>query len=171
MASLVAQMVKNLPAIHPWVGRSPGEGNGYPLQCTCLENSTEETDIVHQVTKSQKGLSDLTLSLSYIWISYAFIYTHHIYTHTCSFSFCSDLLIISVSLENGFYMNQTHSWNLQWQIPFYHWGFRSRCRAPYHLHIHISDLSRHPDSSSDHMDFHSRPWETRNPAITESRSN
>ena len=23
----------------PGLGRSPGEGNGYPLQCSCLENS------------------------------------------------------------------------------------------------------------------------------------
>ena len=36
-ASLVAQLVKNLPAMReiwfdPWVGKIPGEGNGYPLQ-------------------------------------------------------------------------------------------------------------------------------------------
>ena len=44
-ASLVAQMVKkNLPANAgdpgsiPGSGRFPGEGNGYPLQCSCLEN-------------------------------------------------------------------------------------------------------------------------------------
>ena len=46
--SLVAQMVKNLPAragdvrdagSFPGLGRSPGEGNGYPLQYSCLENS------------------------------------------------------------------------------------------------------------------------------------
>ena len=44
IASLVAQMVKNLPAsaggtslISEW-GRSPGEGNGNPLQHSCLEN-------------------------------------------------------------------------------------------------------------------------------------
>ena len=30
-------MVKSLPAI-PGLGRSPGEGNGYPLQYSCLEN-------------------------------------------------------------------------------------------------------------------------------------
>ena len=54
------------PGSIPGLGRSPGEGNGYPFQCSCLENSIEETDIVHQVTKSQKWLSDLTLSLSYI---------------------------------------------------------------------------------------------------------
>ena len=41
-------MVKNLPAMQetqvliPGWGRSPGEGNGNPLQYSCLENSTEE---------------------------------------------------------------------------------------------------------------------------------
>ena len=44
-ASLVAQMVKHLPAIQEtWVQSlgqedSPGEGNGDPLQYSCLENS------------------------------------------------------------------------------------------------------------------------------------
>ena len=43
-ASLVAQMVKHLPAIQEtWVQSlgqedSPGEGNGDPLQYSCLEN-------------------------------------------------------------------------------------------------------------------------------------
>ena len=39
----LAQMVRNLPAMQEtWVqsllGRSPGEGNGNPFQCSCLEN-------------------------------------------------------------------------------------------------------------------------------------
>ena len=44
--SLMTQMVKNLvynavaPGLIPGLGRSPGEGNGYPLQYPCLENST-----------------------------------------------------------------------------------------------------------------------------------
>ena len=43
-ASLLAQMVKNLPAMQeilsliPGSGRFPGEGNGNPLQYSCLEN-------------------------------------------------------------------------------------------------------------------------------------
>ena len=43
-ASLVVQMVKNLPAYAgdlgsiPGSGRSPREGNGNPLQYSCLEN-------------------------------------------------------------------------------------------------------------------------------------
>ena len=42
-ASLVAQLVKNLCSagdlgLIPGLGRSPGEGNGDPLQYPCLEN-------------------------------------------------------------------------------------------------------------------------------------
>ena len=40
----------------PGLGRSPGEGKGYPLQCSGLENSME--CIVHGVAKSQTRLSD-----------------------------------------------------------------------------------------------------------------
>ena len=42
--SLVAQMVKHLPTMWvdlgsiPGTGRSPGEGNGNPLQYSCVEN-------------------------------------------------------------------------------------------------------------------------------------
>ena len=37
----MAQLVKNLPAMQEtWVRRSPGEGKGYPLQYSGLENST-----------------------------------------------------------------------------------------------------------------------------------
>ena len=39
----------------PWVGRSPGEGTGYPLQYSGLENSMYT---VHGVAKSQTGVSD-----------------------------------------------------------------------------------------------------------------
>ena len=53
-------MVKNLPASVrdpgsiPGSGRSPGEGNGNPLQYSCLENSMEGEAwwaTVHGVTK------------------------------------------------------------------------------------------------------------------------
>ena len=45
----------------PVLRRSPGEGNGNPLQYFCLENSMEEgasRATVHRVTKSQTQLSD-----------------------------------------------------------------------------------------------------------------
>ena len=40
----------------PGSGRSSGEGNGYSIQCSCLENFMDREawkDIVHGVTKSQ----------------------------------------------------------------------------------------------------------------------
>ena len=40
----------------PGLGRSPGEGKGYPLQCSGLENSMD--CIVHGVSKSRTRLSD-----------------------------------------------------------------------------------------------------------------
>ena len=55
-------MVKNLPVIQktrdsiPGLVRSPGGGNGNPLQDSCLENPMDREawqTIVHRVTKSQ----------------------------------------------------------------------------------------------------------------------
>ena len=58
-ASLVAQLVKNLPAMWVWsLGweDSPGEGKGYPPQYSGLENSTD--CIVHGDAKNKSRLSD-----------------------------------------------------------------------------------------------------------------
>ena len=63
-------MVKNLPdnvgdtedmGLIPGLGRSPGVGNGNPLQYSCLENTMgreARRAAVHGVTKSQTRLSD-----------------------------------------------------------------------------------------------------------------
>ena len=48
----------------PGFGRSPGEGKGYPLQYSGLENFMD--CIVHGVTKSQTWLSDFHFSLSFL---------------------------------------------------------------------------------------------------------
>ena len=53
----------------PGLGRSPGEGNSYPLQCSGLENSMD--CIVQGVAKSQTQLSD-------------FHFTHFILIHSCA---------------------------------------------------------------------------------------
>ena len=61
--------VKNLPANAgdmgsiPGSGRHPRDGNGNPLQYSCLENTMDRGDwqtIVHGVTKSRTRLSDYT---------------------------------------------------------------------------------------------------------------
>ena len=64
----MAQMVKNLPRMQetqvrsiPGSGRSPREGNGYPLWYSCLENFMDRgayQAVVHGVSKSQALLKD-----------------------------------------------------------------------------------------------------------------
>ena len=70
-------MVKNLPANAggardtgsiSGLGRSPGEGNGNPLQYSCLENSVNRGAwhaIAHGVTKSRTQVSTHTLIFFY----------------------------------------------------------------------------------------------------------
>ena len=45
------------PGLIPGLGRSPGEGNGYPLQYSCLENSMDRRATVHGVSKNPTQLS------------------------------------------------------------------------------------------------------------------
>ena len=50
----------------PGLGRSPGEGNGSPLQYSCLENPMDKgawQATAHGVAKSQIRLSNFTLKL------------------------------------------------------------------------------------------------------------
>ena len=71
-ASLVAQRLKRLPAMRETRVRSlgledsPGEGNGNPLQYSCLENPMDGGACwatVHGVAKSQTRLRDFTFTL------------------------------------------------------------------------------------------------------------
>ena len=64
--SLVAQSVKNLPAVqetgfNPWVGKTPEGGHGNPLQYSYLENPMDRGAwwvTVHGVTES--GITEVT---------------------------------------------------------------------------------------------------------------
>ena len=84
-ASQVAPLVKNPPAnagdtgdmgLIPGLERSPGGGNGNPLQQSCLENPMDRGAwwaTVHGVTKSQSWLSN-----------WAHTHTHNVQTMTGS---------------------------------------------------------------------------------------
>ena len=73
---LLALVVKNPPVnsgnaidagLTPGLGRSPGEGNGYPLQCSCLKNPMDTGAwwaTVPGVANSQTRLSAHTLMFS-----------------------------------------------------------------------------------------------------------
>jgi len=82
--SLVAQ-VKHPSAMQEtqvqFPGRSPGEGNDYPLQYPCLENSMDrgswwarvheghkKSDTIEQLTVSQTGISLQNYLFSKIWL-------------------------------------------------------------------------------------------------------
>ena len=79
-ASLMAQTVKNLPAMRetwfdPWVGKIPGERNGYLLQYSCWENSMDrgswqtsslgrrESDKTEQLTQQHPQITICILGL------------------------------------------------------------------------------------------------------------
>ena len=58
--------MQKMQVLIPGLGRSPGGGNGNPLQYSCLENPTDRADwwaMVHGFTKSQTQLSDWALIL------------------------------------------------------------------------------------------------------------
>ena len=58
------------PGSIPGLGRSPGEGNGNPLQYSCLENSMDWVAwcaTVHGVAKSRTQLSNFTFAFPELW--------------------------------------------------------------------------------------------------------
>ena len=62
----------------PWSWRSHGKRIGYPLQCSCLENSMDRRAwwaTVHEFSESDTP-EQLTLSLDFIYV--------YIHTYTCA---------------------------------------------------------------------------------------
>ena len=66
--------------LNPGMGRSPGEGNGNPLQYSCLKNSMDRgawKAIIHAVAKSQTRLNNrvtigfLSVPMSCTWLQQA----------------------------------------------------------------------------------------------------
>ena len=97
-ASLVAQLIKNPPAKQEtWVwslGRSPGEGKGYPLQYSGLENSMD--CIIHGVAESDMT-ERASPSLSLSPLSYWFTSEHtERFKNTWWHASCFGLLFLSL---------------------------------------------------------------------------
>ena len=79
----------------PGLGRSPGEGKGYPLQYSGMENYMD--CIVHGVTKSRTWLSDF---------HFHYIYTYELYTyikcaHVKDFTYFIHWDAINVTKDNS----------------------------------------------------------------------
>ena len=89
------------PGSIPGSGRFPGEGNGNPLQYSCLENSMDGgTLCIHGVTKSWTRLSDFSYFLSVVtyypnylltWIVFVKKPGYSFLHHSCGSSSCSYL--------------------------------------------------------------------------------
>ena len=65
----------------PGSGRSPGEGNGNPLQYSCLENSMDRGAwwaTVHRITKSRTRLSNLACTHIFSVHTYCSVYQNFI---------------------------------------------------------------------------------------------
>ena len=73
----MAQLIKNVGDLGsiPGLGRSPGEGKGYPLQYSGLENPMD--CIIDEVTESQTQLSDFPFYFPmYLAIQFENIYPY-----------------------------------------------------------------------------------------------
>ena len=60
------------PGLIPGLGRSPGEGNGNPLQSSCLKNPTDRGAwwaAVYVVAKSRTQLNDFTYKR--LWFTFS----------------------------------------------------------------------------------------------------
>ena len=100
--SLLVLVVKNLPANEgdirdvgsiPGSARSPGGGNGNPLQDSCLENPMDRgvwQATVHRVAKSQTRLKQLN--------THKHTHTHTQSTHKHTLTFCITGLIFIIKI-------------------------------------------------------------------------
>ena len=79
------------PGSIPGSRRSPGEGNGYPLQYSCLENSMDREAwqaTVHGVTEVDTA-QQLTLSLStFCFIDFSLLTSNFQFIDLCSNLYC-----------------------------------------------------------------------------------
>ena len=143
LASPVAQLVKNLPTNAgasrdtgsiPGSRRFPGEGNGKPLQYSCLENSMDRgawLAAVHGVTKSQIWLSTHAFchSIHPCWLSVLYIAVCMWYSHPPNLSLlppslCFLCLWVSFCFGNKFiyifflYLVSTYKWYMVFIVPW-----------------------------------------------------
>ena len=103
----------------PGLGRSPGEGNGNPLQHSCLENPMDRGawwSTVHGVAKSRTRLSDFTFTFTLLFISTIMdLSCSSVYIFISSFI---SLCFISHSLKSGFlelrFLWSSVVWHLRW---------------------------------------------------------
>ena len=126
MASLVTQTVKksvckagDMSSILG-SGRFPGEGNGYPLQYSCLKNPMDRRTwqaTVHGVTKGQTQPSNYH-SLMYLWLK------NQVFYRTCALPLTWPLHLILSSKHYVFHSSFRVFLRDQWLL------LQSQCSSP-----------------------------------------
>ena len=123
----------------PGLGRSPGEGNGNPLQYSCLENLIDGGAwwaTVHEVAKSRPRLSDFTSYTDKIYLSRCkTVKNQHNFSHLKEQQFRTYWVSLVAQMVKNLYAMQetqirslsqedplekgmaTHSSILAWRIP------------------------------------------------------
>ena len=120
-ASLVAQLVKNPPAMwdiwfDPWVGKIPWEGTGYPLQYSGLENSGQkEWDMNGQ----------LSLSLSFLLSAFKYVQCLHL----CKFWGWNSSVLLCLSCKICFHEEAVLKFLFSWRFLLRHWKSKSSLPA------------------------------------------
>ena len=102
----------------PGLGRSPGEGNGNPLQYSCLENPMDRgawQAIVHGVPKSRTRLSDFTFTFTFFRSHGASLVAQRIKRLRAM----QETWVRSLGWEDPLEKEMaTHSSTLAWRIPW-----------------------------------------------------
>ena len=80
----------------PGLGRPPGEGRGYPLQYSGLENAMG--CIAHEVAKSWTWLSDFHFHFN-TWFHLIFLFTHDFFSITRSVLQVYNMPVLDLSLS------------------------------------------------------------------------
>ena len=92
------------PDLIPGLGRSPGEGNGYPLQYSGLEKSTDCTE--SRLQRIGQDWATFTFTFKSIKSQYLWEYKHSILSTQCP-SFFFILIKRNIQIVNSYYKN-TH---------------------------------------------------------------
>ena len=142
----------------PGWGRSPGEGNGNPLQYSCLENPMEGgawQATVHGVTKSRTQLSDFTFNTDITFkpcfprsaSNFIFVYSLIFFPggsdskeSTCNVGEVSSIPGWKDPLEEHM---ATHSSILAWRIPLDRGAWQAAVHGVAKSRTQLSDLAQH----------------------------
>ena len=92
----------------PGSGRSPGEGNGNPLQYSCLENPMDGGTwwaIVHGVTKSWTRLSDFTFTFTKAGQAIPLLEYTHTHTHTHTYTLTNTYISFTYTFTKKYVQN------------------------------------------------------------------